>query len=155
MPFTLKNSAKPGLRVIKYDRQTHETLPDITFKIYKDDQLIGAYETDRLGEILLTDLEPGTYRVEEVESDDEHVVDTMPQEIELTEGCGILELVFFNDQKPGLHLVKIDSSDPSKVIPNVVFEIEGYGTEFLARRNSPPMKTAKSTCPSWSRAPMW
>lgn len=128
--FTLKNSAKPGLRVIKYDRQTHETLPDITFKIYKDNQLIGTYETDRLGEILLTDLEPGTYRVEEVESDDEHVVDTMPQEIELTEGCGILELVFFNDRKPGLHLVKIDSSDPSKVIPNVVFEIEGYGTEF-------------------------
>ena len=128
--FTLKNSAKPGLRIIKYDRQTHETLPDITFKIYKDNQLIGTYETDRLGEILLTDLEPGTYRVEEVESDDEHVVDTMPQEIELTEGCGILELVFFNDRKPGLHLVKIDSSDPSKVIPNVVFEIEGYGTEF-------------------------
>lgn len=128
--FTLKNSAKLGLRVIKYDRQTHETLPDITFKIYKDNQLIGTYETDRLGEILLTDLEPGTYRVEEVESDDEHVVDTMPQEIELTEGCGILELVFFNDRKPGLHLVKIDSSDPSKVIPNVVFEIEGYGIEF-------------------------
>ena len=111
--FTLKNSAKPGLRIIKYDRQTHETLPDITFKIYKDNQLIGTYETDRLGEILLTDLEPGTYRVEEVESDDGHVLDIMPQEIELTEGCGILELVFFNDKKPGLHLIKIDSSDPS------------------------------------------
>ena len=128
--FTLKNSAKPGLRIIKYDRQTHETLPDITFKIYKDNQLIGTYETDRLGEILLTDLEPGTYRVEEVESDDGHVLDIMPQEIELTEGCGILELVFFNDKKPGLHLIKIDSSDPSKVIPNVVFEIKGYGTPF-------------------------
>ena len=128
--FTLKNSAKPGLRIIKYDRQTHETLPDITFKIYKDNDLIGTFETDRLGEILLTDLEPGTYRVEEVASDDEHVVDIMPQEIELKAGDGILELVFFNDKKPGLHLVKVDSADPSKVIPNVVFEIEGYGVEF-------------------------
>ena len=35
-----------------------------------------------------------------------------------------------NDKKPGLHLVKVDSADPSKVIPNVVFEIEGYGVEF-------------------------
>ena len=32
--------------------------------------------------------------------------------------------MFFNDMKPGLKLIKVDSDDPSKVIPNAVFEIK-------------------------------
>ena len=39
----------------------------------------------------------------------------------------------FNDTKPGLRLVKVDSADPSRVIPNAVFEIKSvkgdYGPE--------------------------
>ena len=44
--------------------------------------------------------------------------------MELHAGDGIKELLFFNDVKPGLRLVKVDSDDPSKVIPNAVFEIK-------------------------------
>ena len=33
-------------------------------------------------------------------------------------------MYFFNDQKPGIWLVKVDSADPSKVIPNARFRIE-------------------------------
>ena len=55
-------------------------------------------------------------------------------------GDGIKELLFFNDVKPGLWLVKVDSDDPSKVIPNAVFEIESvegtYGPqEFRTDQN--------------------
>lgn len=129
--YTLKNEANPGLRIIKYDRGSMETLPDVSFNIYRDTVLIGTFQTDQLGEILLTDLAPGTYRVEEVDTgDDAHIVNVMPQEIELAAGDGILQLVFFNDRKPGLHLVKVDSTDPSKVIPNTVFEIKSVDGSF-------------------------
>ncbi len=129
--YTLKNEANPGLRIIKYDRGSMETLPDVSFNIYKDTVLIGAFQTDQLGEILLTDLAPGTYRVEETDTgDDSHIVNVMPQEIELAAGDGILQLVFFNDRKPGLHLIKVDSADPSKVIPNAVFEIKSVDGSF-------------------------
>lgn len=53
-----------------------------------------------------------------------------PQEVELEAGDGIKELMFFNDVKPGLRLVKVDSADPSKVIPNVLFEIKSVAGDY-------------------------
>ena len=97
----------------------------VTFRIWRDGELLGDYETDALGEITLTDCQPGTYRVQEVDTGDSgHLLDSTPQEIELKAGDGIKELYFFNDQKPGIWLVKVDSADPSKVIPNARFRIE-------------------------------
>lgn len=102
---------------------------------------LGKFRTDQFGEILLTNVEPGTYRAVEVDTGDEgYILDTTPQEVELQAGDGIKELVFFNDVKPGLKLIKVDSEDPSKVIPNAVFEIKSvagdYGPEeFVTDQN--------------------
>ena len=129
--YTLKNEALPGLKIIKYNRESHETMSGVTFRIWRDGELLGDYETDALGEITLTDCRPGTYRVQEVDTGDSgHVLDTTPQEIELKAGDGIKELYFFNDQKPGIWLVKVDSADPSKVIPNARFRIEAVDGNF-------------------------
>ena len=129
--YTLKNEALPGLKIIKYDRLSHETMSGVTFRIWRDGELLGDYETDALGEILLTDCRPGTYRVQEVDTGDSgHLADSTPQEIELKAGDSIKELYFFNDQKPGIWLVKVDSADPSKVIPNARFRIEAVDGNF-------------------------
>lgn len=119
------NEELPGLRIIKYDRKNMVAMPDVTFAVYRDGEFLGNFKTDQFGEILLTNVEPGTYRAFEVDTGDEgYILDTTPQEVELHAGDGIKELLFFNDVKPGLRLVKVDSDDPSKVIPNAVFEIE-------------------------------
>ena len=61
---------------------------------------------------------------QEKQSDDAHITVTTPQQVELHAGDGIKELVFFNDLKPGMHLIKVDSSDLSKPIANARFRFE-------------------------------
>ncbi|MDY5611563.1 MSCRAMM family protein, partial [Dysosmobacter sp.] len=116
-------------------------MADVTFEVWRDGVSLGKFRTDEFGEILLTDVTPGTYRAVEVDTgSDGHILDTTPQEVELAAGDGIKELLFFNDVKPGLRLVKVDSTDPSRVIPNAVFEIKSvdgsYGPkEFTTDEN--------------------
>ena len=135
------NEELPGLRIIKYDRKNMVAMPNVTFAVYRDGEFLGNFKTDQFGEILIADAEPGTYRAFEVDTGDEgHILDTTPQEVELHAGDGIKELLLFNDVKPGLRLVKVDSDDPSKVIPNAVFEIKSvegtYGPqEFRTDEN--------------------
>ena len=125
------NEELPGLRIIKYDRKNHLAMPNVTFEVFRDEVSLGTFRTDAFGEILLTDLEPGTYRAVEVDTgDDGYILDTTPQSVELKAGDGIKELTFFNDMKPGMRLIKVDSADPSKVIPNAVFEIKSVAGDY-------------------------
>lgn len=129
--FSLVNKELPGLRIIKYDRKNMVAMSGVTFEVWRDGVSLGKFRTDEFGEILLTDVAPGTYRTVEVDTgSDGHILDTTPQEVELSAGDGIKELLFFNDVKPGLRLVKVDSTDPSKVIPNAVFEIKSVAGDY-------------------------
>lgn len=58
VPFV--NKELPGLRIEKYDSSNNQVLSGITFRIWRDGELLGDYRTGELGEILLTDLQPGT-----------------------------------------------------------------------------------------------
>ena len=129
--FSLVNKELPGLRIIKYDRKNMVAMANVTFEIFRDSVSLGKFRTDEFGEILLTDAAPGTYRAVEVDTgSDGHILDTTPQEVELSPGDGIKELLFFNDVKPGMRLIKVDSTDPSKVIPNAVFEIKSVAGDY-------------------------
>lgn len=119
------NEELPGLRIIKYDRKTMELMPDVAFEIFRDNVSMGIFYTNEQGEILLVNQPEGSFRIEERHpGDDEHIVDTTPQYVELTTGMGIVERVFYNDRLPGIHLIKVDSADLSKPIANVKFRIE-------------------------------
>jgi len=132
---TLKNTSTPSLQIIKMDKANNVPLAGATFEVYRDTVYIGRYTTGEMGEILLTDLEPGTYLVKEVSiSNPSYVVDTYPQEIEVV-GGKTAELVFFNLKKPGINLVKIDSQTFEN-IPNVIFEIKQIGGAFCEERKT-------------------
>ena len=129
--FSLVNKELPGLRIIKYDRKNMVAMANVTFEVFRDSVSLGKFRTDEFGEILLTDAAPGTYRAVEMDTgSDGHILDTTPQEVELSAGDGIKELLFFNDVKPGIRLIKVDSTDPSKVIPNAVFEIRSVAGDY-------------------------
>ena len=127
----LINKELPGLRIVKYDRLNHRNLANVTFEIWHDGALYGEYTTDEFGEILITNAEPGTWWASESDTGNPaYILDTTPQQIELKSGDGIRELVFFNDLKPGVHISKVDSNDPSKGIPRAVFEVKAVDGSY-------------------------
>ena len=126
--IVIEDEKRPALRIVKYDAQTKKPLPDTTFEVYRDSELIGTYTTDANGEILLYDLTPGTYLVKEVSAPDTHVLNSTPQEIELEAGqTGTL--VFLNYLKPGIYLIKLDSQT-FKPLANAKFRITQVGGDF-------------------------
>lgn len=127
---TMTNKELPGLRIVKYDRASLEVMPDVTFELWRDGEYLGQFQTDQMGEILLLNVKPGTYMAKEVQSDDAHILDTTPQQVELKAGDGIKQLVFFNDRLPGIHLIKVDSSDLSKPIANARFRFEAVDGSY-------------------------
>ena len=130
IPVEMKDFAELKLKIIKFDQQTNKRLSGVTFEIYCNTELIGRKQTDNNGEINLTGLKPGTYLVKEVATDAEHVVNSTPQQIELKAGQDeVPELVFLNQLKPGMYLVKVDS-ETLKPLPNVKFLISQVGGTF-------------------------
>lgn len=128
---TIINQELPGLRITKYERGSMELMPNVSFEIFRDAESLGIFQTDEFGHILLTNCQPGTYRVEERNTGgDSHVLDTTPQEMELEAGDGIKDLVFFNDRLPGIHLIKVDSSVLSQPIANARFRFEAVDGSF-------------------------
>ena len=128
---TIINKELPGLRITKYERGSMELMPNVSFEIFRDAESLGIFQTDEFGQILLTNCQPGTYRVEERDTGgDSHVLDTTPQEVALEAGDGIKDLVFFNDRLPGIHLIKVDSADLSQPIANARFRFEAVDGSF-------------------------
>lgn len=131
----IPNDPLPSLRIIKVDRKNnYAPLEGVTFEVFRDGESLGHFVTDSEGRIDLFDQKPGTFRVVEIDTGDPGIILSGGyQEIELKAGDPMRELVFFNDHTPGLKLVKVDSSDYSKVIANAVFEIKSvdgsYGPE--------------------------
>lgn len=128
--LTVTNRARPALRILKYDLTSNSPMPDVTFEVWHDGDLFGEYTTNASGEIFLYELDPGTYLVKEIATDDAHVVNSTPQQIELNAGdTQTRELVFFNSLKPGIHLIKVDSIT-MRSLPNVRFEFKLVGGSY-------------------------
>ena len=129
----IPNDPLPSLRIIKRDRLEETPLGGVWFRIWRDGELLGDYETTEQGEVLLENCQPGTYLVQELQGDPEHLTVSIAQEIELKAGDGIKPLVFFNDKYPGVHILKVDSADLKTPIQGAVFQVEAVDGSYGPR----------------------
>jgi TQXA domain-containing protein len=109
---SLVNKSKPGLRIMKLDKQTQLLVNGVTFEIYRDTQLIGTYVTGidgPPGEILLTDILPGIYMAKEIDVPPGYILDPTPQSIRVDAGMGIMQLIFLNSETLNMKILKLDS----------------------------------------------
>ena len=66
------NTKKLSIRIIKQDKDTKVPLQGWKFDVYYNDAKLTSVTTDENGEAMIENLQPGTYRVVEVDGDKEH-----------------------------------------------------------------------------------
>ena len=118
--FVFTNSIKPSLQIIKLSSDG-STLEGVTFRIAKIED--GTHYLDRTtnknGEILVSDLEPGVYSVRETSTVSDHIIDLREYKVELFPGK-TSTLVIENQIRPNLYVYKHDA-DTGEPIPDTVF----------------------------------
>ena len=127
--LTFYNTPGTTLTIQKYIEGTNnEPLAGVTFLITDSAGTLlgpsnGEFVTDRNGQIILEDLEPGvTITAKETKTVDGFVLDGTPQSILIKEGEA-QQLTFFNKRAGGVEIIKVNEADQTERIPNVTFEI--------------------------------
>ena len=118
------NTKKLSIRIIKQDKDTKVPLQGWKFDVYYNDAKLTSVTTDENGEAMIENLQPGTYRVVEVDGDKEHYnLDAPEQTVELIKDqAEIPTLIFQNTIKKHFGIYKIDE-ETHKPIQGVTFEI--------------------------------
>ena len=119
--LTLDNVGQKSFIVKKIDSETKEPLAGVQFKIWRDGVLLGDYTTDENGRIEIKNAPAGTYKVQEVKTLKEYILNDEVLEIEHTT-VKDTELTVENTKKPGLLIQKIDA-ETRKPLKDAVFKL--------------------------------
>lgn len=106
---TLKNKAKPGILIKKYDEDTGMPLPDAEFSVAKKGGSI-VYEgmTDKSGQMKVENLSEGWYTITEIAAPKGYLIADKSKDVYL-EGGKCVEVKFDNRLRPSLQLMKLDA----------------------------------------------
>ena len=119
--LVVDNTVQKKFEVIKVDSQTKQPLAGVQFKIWRDSVLLGDYTTDENGTITIEKAPAGTYKVQEVATLKEYILNDKPYEIEHTTDKDT-SLTIENTKKPGLSITKIDAEN-KKPLSGAVFKL--------------------------------
>lgn len=119
--LVVDNTVQKKFEVIKVDSQTKQSLAGVQFKIWRDGVLLGDYTTDKDGKITLEKAPAGTYKVQEVATLKEYILNDKPLEIEHTTDKDT-SVTVENTKKPGLSITKIDA-ETKKPLSGAVFKL--------------------------------
>lgn len=119
--LVVDNTVQKKFEVIKVDSQTKQPLAGVQFKIWRDATLLGDYTTDENGKITIEKAPAGTYKVQEVATLKEYILNDKPYEIEHTTDKAT-SITIENTKKPGLSITKIDA-ETKKPLPGAVFKL--------------------------------
>ena len=116
--ITIGNEQQKSVRLIKTDVVTGKPLANATFSL-TDDQgnvLQANLKTDANGEILVTNLNPGSYRFVETSAPGGYMTDSTPYPFTLVRGTNLVaEVRATNDSFKSVRLIKTDNLAPTRL----------------------------------------
>ena len=115
--ITFEDTPLSALVVFKYDSVTGEAVSGAVFQVKylsgtsgTGGTVIGTYKSSSNGSFTVTGLKAGTYVVNEIASDSEHVIDTAPQTVYISgKDQDVVSLYFGNATKGSVLITKKDA----------------------------------------------
>ena len=106
---TLKDKAKPGIVIKKYDEDTGFPLENAEFSVaQKGGSIVYEGMTDKEGKIKVEGLEEGWYTITEIAPPKGYLISTESKDVYL-KGGKCVEVKFDNRLRPSLQIMKIDA----------------------------------------------
>ena len=129
--LTFYNAPKSGLQIVKRDSVSKLPLKNVEFTVYKKSgDVLGVYETDADGLIIIPELEPGWIKIVETRGLSGYVLDDTPKDIEI-KANEFHKVVFENVPLGGLQILKYDADNRTTPIPNTEFAVSKMNGERL------------------------
>ncbi len=117
------NKTEIELTIVKKDSVTGEGLANAMFEVNKvDGEIVGTYTTDNKGQVVVPLSESGYYKIIEVQAPDGYLLGDITEQIIDVQFNVKNEVVFLNDLKAGLEIIKLDK-DTGKPLENVRFRV--------------------------------
>ena len=106
--LTFYNSPKSGLQIVKIDSITRQPLKGVEFAVYKKSgDIIGTFETDGNGIIIIPALEPGWVKIVETKCLPGYILNDTPKDVKIKSN-EFHKVVFENTPLGGLQILKLD-----------------------------------------------
>ena len=124
------NKKMSGLQIVKIDADSKQPLKGAKFTVYEmNGEIVGTYETNSEGIIILDRLEPGWYKVVETKAPDGWLLDDTPKDVQITDNQ-FVKLVFENRALASLQIKKLDEYS-SAPLAGAVFEVRRQDGRFV------------------------
>ena len=130
-----RNLPYGSLLISKADAETNKPLAGAVFKVTTSDGTVvgndnGEFTTDNNGEILVPNLEPGSYVVTELRAPAGYSKDATPKTVKIGTDGGIYRLEFTNKALSGIKIIKTDS-ETNAPLEGVSFAISKLNGEKI------------------------
>ncbi|MDR0292915.1 MAG: Cys-Gln thioester bond-forming surface protein, partial [Oscillospiraceae bacterium] len=124
------NRKMSGAQIIKIDSITKQPIKGVKFTVYRmDGGIVGVYETDANGVIVLDALEPGWYKTAESKAVEGYLIDDKPQDFQITANQ-FVKLVFENAPMSGLLIRKVDA-DTREPLEGAEFTVRAVSGQMI------------------------
>ena len=115
------NNAK--INVIKKDEESTKPIKGVKFNLLLNGKVLYTKETDSDGKVTFENLYPGTYELEETETNSNYILDTDKQEIKIDLEETVNKEITNRHKKGNLKILKVDKDDNTITLDAIEFDL--------------------------------
>ena len=128
-----KNTNTSSIKVVKQDAETSQPIENVSFGLYKENgDYITTQKTDSNGIAIFNNLYQGTYKLKEIESNEEYIKDDTVYEINTEYNKQSTKTITNIHKKGNLKITKVDKDNPDITLGAIEFDLIDENGKIVA-----------------------